>query len=170
MRGLEKIYGDTHTDTHFNTMNRPGLRAGPIENSISLTSMYRSSDLAGSKHNFFSIINTIPKGRQFRLITQFIISSSCNPNFYLVYAKPHIDILCFNRSSQEACMIIQQTKYCPTTTIGMSEMPRGNPVFVKTISNDKVLTSTTKLHSCQEITPIIQFQYPLTPSWSYLPN
>ena len=36
MRGLEKIYGDRHpdiqTDTHFNTMNRPGLRAGPIEN------------------------------------------------------------------------------------------------------------------------------------------
>ena len=37
MRGLEKIYGDRHantqTDRHFNTMNRPGVRAGPIEKS-----------------------------------------------------------------------------------------------------------------------------------------
>ena len=37
MRGLEKIYGDRqtymHPDRHINTMNRPGLRAGPIEKS-----------------------------------------------------------------------------------------------------------------------------------------
>ena len=35
MRGLEKIYGkgtDRHACTHFNTVNRPGLRAGSIEN------------------------------------------------------------------------------------------------------------------------------------------
>ena len=39
MRGLEKIYGEgtdthtyIHTYTHFNTVNRPGLRAGSIEN------------------------------------------------------------------------------------------------------------------------------------------
>ena len=36
MRGLEKIYGagqdDRHAEKHFNTMNRPGLRAGSIEN------------------------------------------------------------------------------------------------------------------------------------------
>ena len=38
MRGLEKIFGDRHTYTHtqthrhFNTVNRPGLRAGSIEN------------------------------------------------------------------------------------------------------------------------------------------
>ena len=38
MRGLKKIYEDRHThtyaDRHLNTMNRPSLRAGPIENCI----------------------------------------------------------------------------------------------------------------------------------------
>ena len=44
MRGLEKIYGEgtdrqtrRHADTHFNTVNRPGLRAGSIENSQNLS-------------------------------------------------------------------------------------------------------------------------------------
>ena len=43
MRGLEKIYGEgtdrhtyIHTHTHFNTVNRPGLRAGSIENPVIL--------------------------------------------------------------------------------------------------------------------------------------